>query len=67
MEDDKLFEDYLIKKNIHAEEFRKNEPLRYEDWKNLFLLSHPKSFTMQKLFQINALRRRFILLDKNKK
>jgi hypothetical protein len=64
-EEEKIFTDYLAKKNIHAERFKAEMPEMYAEWKQFFLQTHPKSFTMQKLFQMNEIRRKFILNDKN--
>jgi hypothetical protein len=65
--EEKIFSDYLTKKNIHAERFKAEMPEMYAEWLLIFLQSHPKSFTMQKLFQMNEIRRKFLLNDKNAK
>ena len=57
------FEEYLIQKNIDREQFQAAEPARYEEWGNLFSQIHPDSFTLQKKFLINDVRRRYLLND----
>lgn len=53
------FEDYLRKKKIDPEAFRINEPETYDSFKDQFFYIHPDSFTMQKLYLINLLRRKY--------
>lgn len=53
------FENYLSVKKIDSESFKKAEPELWEKWKVLFEQIHPESFTAQKLFLINAVRRRY--------
>jgi hypothetical protein len=53
------FEDYLRKKKIDPEAFRMNEPETYVSFRDQFLHIHPDSFTMQKLYLINLLRRKY--------
>lgn len=55
------FEKYLIAKKISPEKFRAAESARYEEFETLFLLMHPKSFTAQKLYLINKIRRMYLL------
>ncbi len=55
------FEEYLIKKKIDSPSFRKEEPALWQEFESLFGQMHPESFTAQKLFLINPLRRRFPL------
>lgn len=55
------FEDYLVSKKIDSAAFQKGEPIQWEEWKNLFEHVHPNSFTVQKLYLINTVRRRFKL------
>lgn len=59
------FNTYLIEKNIHPELFRDSEPELYERFNLEFEQSHPKSFTEQKKFFINDLRRRFLYKNFN--
>ena len=53
------FEEYLTKKKIDSAEFHQAKPALWEEWKNLFEQVHPDSFTHQKLFLINNIRREF--------
>lgn len=55
------FEGYLENKKINAEIFRLAEPERYESLKTIFEQVHPESFTNQKKFLINDLRRKYTL------
>ncbi len=55
------FDDYLIAKKIDAQRFRQAEPTLYTEWAVLFELVHPDSFTVQKKFLLNALRRQYLL------
>ncbi|MEJ2005222.1 MAG: hypothetical protein P8X57_09725 [Cyclobacteriaceae bacterium] len=55
------FDDYLISKKIDPEAFKKNEPDQYQEFAGLFMQMHPQSFTMQKLYLINGIRRSFPL------
>lgn len=51
------WEEYCIKKKINSELFRQAEPLRWAELKAIFEQVHPNSFTEQKKFIINDLRR----------
>ncbi len=53
------FSEYLKTKNINPAAFEQNEPEKYKLWNQAFSEMHPKSFTMQKLFEINKIRRKF--------
>jgi hypothetical protein len=53
------FEEYLDNKKIEKEAFRQAEPIRFEEWASLFQRVHPDSFTMQKKFLINQIRRKY--------
>jgi hypothetical protein len=55
------FNDYLISKKIDQEAFQKAEPALFEIWKTEFEQMHPNSFTAQKLYLINPLRRKYTL------
>jgi hypothetical protein len=55
------FEEYLISKKIDSEKFRQAEPTMWADWKATFEQIHPNSFTTQKLYLINPLRRKYLL------
>ena len=51
------WEEYCIKKKINSDAFRQAEPKRWEELKNIFEQIHPNSFTEQKKFIINDIRR----------
>lgn len=53
------FDEYLWDKKIDAEQFKKSEEERYLEFKTLFDQIHPDSFTQQKLFLINSIRRNY--------
>ncbi len=53
------FEEYLVQKKIDGPAFRQAEPARYAEWETLFPNLHPESFTMQKKFLLNDVRRRY--------
>jgi hypothetical protein len=55
------FDEYLIKKKIDRAAFQKADPQRFEIWQNLFGKISEQSFTVQKLYLINAIRRKFPL------
>jgi hypothetical protein len=55
------FEDYLLSKNINSEAFKASETSLYLTWENAFILMHPNSFTEQYKFQLNKIRRKYIL------
>ena len=55
------FEEFLKKKKIDPLKFKVGNPEKWEEWESLFLQVHPKSFTSQKLFLINAIRRKYHL------
>lgn len=57
------FESYLIGKKIDPAVFRKKQPSQYVAFENLFMQMHPKSFTAQKLFLINSIRREYPLQE----
>jgi hypothetical protein len=57
------FEEYLKAKKIDEEAFRKADNARYEEWRSLFATMHPESFTAQKKFLVNEIRRRYHLAD----
>lgn len=61
------FEEYLTSKKIDAIRFKKSEATQYEEWSILFEQMHAESFTAQKLFLINSLRRRFQLKEQEAK
>jgi hypothetical protein len=55
------FETYLTEKKISSAAFKANEPEKWEAFRQLFEQVHPNSFTAQKKFLINDLRRRYLL------
>jgi hypothetical protein len=55
------FEEYLISKKIDREAFQKDEPDRFAEWDQVFQVSHPNSFTVQKLHLLNSIRRKYPL------
>ncbi len=56
-----IFETYLEQKNINAEEFLWESPALFTKLKTIFNLMSEESFTVQKKFLINKLRRQFQL------
>ncbi|MEM9390638.1 MAG: hypothetical protein AAGA02_09190 [Bacteroidota bacterium] len=56
-----LWEEYLVAKKIDSDKFKKNESELWGSWKLLFEQIHPKSFTAQKLYLINSIRRKYFL------
>jgi hypothetical protein len=57
------FIEYLENKRIDALAFEKEDSELFFVWKTEFLQMHPKSFTAQKLYLINNLRRKYLLPD----
>lgn len=55
------FEAYLISKKIDSAQFKKAEPIVWNSWKIEFDQMHPASFTAQKLYLINPIRRKYQL------
>lgn len=55
------FEEYLRSKKIDSEAFKNGDEARWTEFSKVFNQVHPKSFTAQKLFLINGLRRSFPL------
>jgi hypothetical protein len=53
------FEEYLNQKKIDSQAFSIGDPVRFDEFKFLFEQMHPNSFTAQKLFLINEIRRKF--------
>lgn len=51
------FQEYLHKKKIDSESFKKAEPEQWRAWESVFNEVHPDSFTAQKLYLINPVRR----------
>ena len=55
------FEEYLTSKKIDPKKFEIGDEHTFNNFKELFDQVHPKSFTAQKLFLINNIRRKFPL------
>ena len=55
------FEEYLQSKKIDSAAFRQHESALWESWRIEFEKLSPVSFTSQKLYLINPIRRRFQL------
>ncbi|MFK7900672.1 MAG: hypothetical protein AB8B61_07935 [Cyclobacteriaceae bacterium] len=55
------FFEYCTDKKIDAVLFKKNEPEQYNALENIFSQMHPASFTEQKKFLINPIRRNYQL------
>lgn len=55
------FNDYLKTKKIDPVAFEANEPETFKKYKMEFVQLHPKSFTLQNLFNINIIRRKYTL------
>jgi hypothetical protein len=56
-----VFEQYLEEKNIDSEKFLWDAPAHFQELKTLFNQVSPNSFTLQKKFLINKLRRKYQL------
>ena len=57
------FEEYLKEKKIDTVAFREADGALWNDFKIQFEQMHPKSFTAQKLFLINDIRRKYALVE----
>jgi hypothetical protein len=57
------FEEYLTAKKIDSVAFKTADQDRFEEWEKIFQTMHPESFTAQKKFLINDIRRRYHLKD----
>lgn len=57
------FEEYLIAKKIDSAAFKAAEPSRWNEWQELFVQISEQSFTAQKLYLINPVRRKYQLKD----
>ncbi|HEY8511558.1 MAG TPA: hypothetical protein VIL31_06340 [Cyclobacteriaceae bacterium] len=55
------FEEYLVGKKIDPALFRQGDPELWSSWEREFEQMHPASFTAQKLYLINAIRRKYHL------
>jgi hypothetical protein len=57
------FEEYLVKKKIDSAAFKLAEPAQWQEWSVLFESMSEASFTAQKLYLINPIRRKFLLKE----
>jgi len=57
------FEEYLVSKKIDSKLFSAKEKELWLMWKQEFEQVHPNSFTAQKLYLINPIRRKYQLKD----
>ena len=55
------FEDYLLDKKIDTNAFKSAEPDRWSEWNTIYLELSQASFTAQKLYLINPIRRKYPL------
>lgn len=55
------FDEYLISKKIDGTAFRTADSSLWNEWKDLFEAMSPASFTAQKLYLINSIRRKYLL------
>lgn len=55
------FDEYLEGKKIDPKKYQQAEPEQYKEFKRIFDQVHPDSFTQQKLFLINKIRRTYKL------
>lgn len=55
------FSEYLVSKNIDEVSFASQDAQTYSIWKSMFGQVHAASFTEQKKFKINQIRRKFLL------
>ena len=55
------FEEYLTSKKIDKKAFSQHEAERFQEWETLFGQLHPESFTAQKKFLINDMRKKYLL------
>lgn len=60
------FEEFLIIKKIDKEAFRQHESERFAEWQKEFDSIHPASFTSQRLYLINPIRRKYPLKNESK-
>jgi hypothetical protein len=55
------FEDYLRLKKIDPLRFAEAEPALFADWKRIFEQVSADSFTAQKKFLLNPIRRKYLI------
>jgi hypothetical protein len=61
------WEEYCISKKIDSNAFKLKEEYRWNEFKTIFEQMHPNSFTEQKKFLINDIRRKYRLKEEDKK
>jgi hypothetical protein len=61
------WEEYCISKKIDSEAFRVEETILWTELKTIFEQVHPNSFTEQKKFLINDIRRKYRMKEEVKK
>ncbi|MCE7065506.1 hypothetical protein LZG73_09445 [Dyadobacter sp. CY326] len=61
------FEAYLRLKKIDPQTFKSQDSARFAEWETLFETMHPDSFTAQKKFLVNEIRRRYHLQEEQTK
>lgn len=57
------FEEYLRIKKIDSKAFKEANFEVWKEWKKIFEQIHPDSFTAQKKFLINEIRRKYLLKE----
>ncbi len=55
------FDEYLTGKKIDPQKYKQAESVQYLEFQKIFDLIHPESFTQQKLFLLNKIRRAYKL------
>ena len=55
------FDEYLVAKKIDREAFMKDMPEQFSEWQSAFELQHIESFTSQRKFSLNKIRRKYLL------
>jgi hypothetical protein len=60
------FEAYCRKKKIDPDLFLQSDPERFREWKTIFDQVHPDSFTEQKKFLINPIRKKYLLSEEGR-
>jgi len=55
------FKEYCVEKKINSEAFKDSDKSLYNMLFHLFMKVHPQSFTQQKKFLINEIRRKYPL------
>ncbi len=66
MDENTDFKSFLKAKKIDPVLFKEAESALYSEWEGLFEQVSPESFSAQKLFLINPIRRKYHLEDKEK-